>query len=117
MHTSLYLPGSVYEALRKIAYDERVKIHDVVMDGIDGALRRRGYPSIDNLKGKKGDASGPGLSNLSLPPVVPVPCRRKAEPLILQVANHVLRTVEEVRKTLLEVLVSYGAVPRALLET
>jgi hypothetical protein len=43
----------VYEALRKIAYDERVKIHDVVIEGIDAALRRRGYPSIDNLKGKK----------------------------------------------------------------
>ena len=53
VHTSLYLPEPVYEALRKIAYDERVKIHDVVIDGIDAALRRRGYPSIDNLKGKK----------------------------------------------------------------
>ena len=31
IHSSLYLPEPVYEALRKIAFDERLKIHDVVM--------------------------------------------------------------------------------------
>jgi len=54
VHSSLYLPEPVYEALRKIAFDERVKIHDIVLEGIDAALRRRGYPSVENLKtGKK----------------------------------------------------------------
>ena len=54
VHTSLYLPEAVYEALRKIAFEERLKIHDVVLEGIDLALRRRGYPSIEGLKaGKK----------------------------------------------------------------
>jgi hypothetical protein len=54
VHTSLYLPEPVYEALRKIAFDERLKIHDVLLEGIDLALRRRGYPSIEGLKaGKK----------------------------------------------------------------
>jgi hypothetical protein len=54
VHTSLYLPGPVHDALRKIAYDEHVKIHDVVIEGIDAALKRRGYPSIESLKaGKK----------------------------------------------------------------
>ncbi len=54
VHTSLYLPASVYEALRTIAYDERIKIHDVVIEGIDATLRRRGYPSVERLKaGKK----------------------------------------------------------------
>jgi hypothetical protein len=53
VHTSLYLPGPVYEALRKIAYDERVKIHDVVIEGIDAAFRRRGYPSVERLKAEK----------------------------------------------------------------
>jgi hypothetical protein len=44
----------VYEALRKIAFEERLKIHDVVLEGIDLALRRRGYPSIESLvAGKK----------------------------------------------------------------
>jgi hypothetical protein len=54
VHTSLYLPEPVYEALRKIAFEERLKIHDVVLEGIDPALRRRGYPPIEGLiAGKK----------------------------------------------------------------
>jgi hypothetical protein len=54
VHSSLYLPEPVYEALRKIAFEERVKIHDLVLEGIDAALRRRGYPSVESLKaGKK----------------------------------------------------------------
>jgi hypothetical protein len=52
VHTSLYLPEPVYEALRKIAFEERLKIHDLVLEGIDTALRRRGYPSIESLKGR-----------------------------------------------------------------
>ena len=31
VHSSLYLPESVYEALREIAFRERCKIHDVVL--------------------------------------------------------------------------------------
>ena len=51
---SLYLPEPVYGALRKIAFEERLKIHDVVLKGIDLALRRHRYPSIEGLKvGKK----------------------------------------------------------------
>lgn len=46
-------PAPVYEALRKIAFDERLKIHDIVLEGIDAALRRRGYPSIESLKAAK----------------------------------------------------------------
>jgi hypothetical protein len=42
VHTSLYLPEPVYEALREIAFKERLKIHDVVLEGIDLALRRLG---------------------------------------------------------------------------
>jgi hypothetical protein len=54
VHSSLYLPEPVYEALRKIAFEERIKIHDVVLEGIGAALRRRGYPSVENLRaGKK----------------------------------------------------------------
>jgi hypothetical protein len=41
VHTSLYLPEPVYESLRKIAFEERLKIHDIVLEGIDAALRRR----------------------------------------------------------------------------
>jgi hypothetical protein len=53
VHSSLYLPEPVYEALRKIAFDERRKIHDVVLEGIDAALRRRGYSSVEGLKASK----------------------------------------------------------------
>jgi hypothetical protein len=52
-HSSLYLPEPVYEALRKIAFEERLKIHDIVVEGIDAALRRRGYPSVESLKAGK----------------------------------------------------------------
>jgi hypothetical protein len=54
VHSSLYLPEPVYEVLRKIAFEERVKIHDLVTEGIDAVLRRRGHPSVESLKaGKK----------------------------------------------------------------
>jgi hypothetical protein len=42
-----------FDSLRKIAFDERIKIHDLVLEGIDAALRRRGYPSVENLKAGK----------------------------------------------------------------
>ena len=55
VHSSLYLPEPIYEALRKIAFEERVKIHDLAMEGIDAVLRKRGYPSAESLKaGKRG---------------------------------------------------------------
>jgi hypothetical protein len=42
VHTSVYLPEAVYEALRVAAFKERRKIHDIVLEGIDLALRKRG---------------------------------------------------------------------------
>jgi hypothetical protein len=54
VHSSLYLPEPVHEALRQVAFKERCKIHDLVLQGVDLALRKRGYPSVDDLKaGKK----------------------------------------------------------------
>jgi hypothetical protein len=53
VHSSLYLPEPVYEVLRKIAFEERLKIHDLAIEGLDAVLRRRGYPSVENLKGGK----------------------------------------------------------------
>jgi hypothetical protein len=54
VHSSVYLPEAVYEALREAAFKERVKIHDIVLEGIGAALKRRGYPSLDELTaGKK----------------------------------------------------------------
>jgi hypothetical protein len=42
VHTSVYLPEAVHEALRVAAFKERVKIHDIVLEGIEMALRKRG---------------------------------------------------------------------------
>jgi hypothetical protein len=53
VHSSLYLPEGVYEALRETAFKERCKIHDVVLQGIDLALRKRGYPPMEQLKAAK----------------------------------------------------------------
>jgi len=43
-------PKLMYEALLETAFKERCKIHDLVMEGIGLALRKRGYPPIDALK-------------------------------------------------------------------
>jgi hypothetical protein len=53
VHSSLYLPEAVYEALRETAFKERCKIHDLVLQGIDLALRKRGYPPVEQLKAGK----------------------------------------------------------------
>ena len=55
VHSSVYLPEAVYEALREAAFKERVKIHDIVLEGIGAALKRRGYPSIEQLASRSKD--------------------------------------------------------------
>ena len=52
VHSSLYLPEAVYEALREVAFEERAKINEIVLEGLELALRKRGYPSIADLKAK-----------------------------------------------------------------
>ena len=42
VHTSVYLPEALYEGLREVAFRERCKIHDIVLEGIQMALRKRG---------------------------------------------------------------------------
>ena len=49
-HTSVYLPEAAYEALRQVAFDERRKIHDLLMEGVELALRKRGYPALADMK-------------------------------------------------------------------
>jgi len=51
-HTSVYLPEATYEALRQVAFDERRKIHDLLMEGIELALKKRGYPALADIKTK-----------------------------------------------------------------
>ena len=49
IRTSVYLPVEVYEAIRTIAFQERRKKHDIVMEGIGLALSSRGY-SLESFK-------------------------------------------------------------------
>ena len=53
IQTSLYLPEAVYEALREAAFHERCKIHDIVMEGIRAAVKKRGYSVTDETKPAK----------------------------------------------------------------
>jgi hypothetical protein len=48
----VYLHEAVYEALRRVAFDERCKIHDLVIEGVELALKKRGYPKIAEMKAK-----------------------------------------------------------------
>jgi hypothetical protein len=53
IHTSIYLPKPVYLKLREIAYTTDQKIHDVIMEGVDAALKQYGHPSVAELKSSK----------------------------------------------------------------
>jgi hypothetical protein len=41
IHTSVYLPQAMHDALREAAFKERRKIHDIVLEGIELVLRKR----------------------------------------------------------------------------
>jgi hypothetical protein len=48
-HTSLYLSEPVRRQLRAIAFHERVKQHDLLMEGLDMMFKSRGAKSIREL--------------------------------------------------------------------
>ena len=41
-----------YEAVRQVAFDERRKIHDLLLEGVELALKKRGYPTLADMKTK-----------------------------------------------------------------
>lgn len=47
-HTA-YLPLPVHEQLRRIAFDEDTKIHDLLMEGVDHVFAKRGMKAIQEL--------------------------------------------------------------------
>jgi hypothetical protein len=51
---SLYLEEPVYEQIREIAHVERVKMHQLILEGVDLLLRKKGAPSIKELMKKAG---------------------------------------------------------------
>ncbi len=47
---TLYLPEVVHEQLRGLAFHERVKQHDLLMEGLDLMFKSRGAKSINELR-------------------------------------------------------------------
>ena len=48
-----YLPLPVYEQLRHLAFDEKVKMHALLMEGLDRVFADRGLLSIAELKNRE----------------------------------------------------------------
>jgi len=47
-----YLKIPVYEQLRRLAFEERGKMHDYIIEGLDLVFRKRGLPGVEELEGK-----------------------------------------------------------------
>jgi antitoxin-like ribbon-helix-helix protein len=46
---ALYLPPAVHDQLRELAFARRVKMHALVMEGLDHVFRANGLKSIAEL--------------------------------------------------------------------
>jgi hypothetical protein len=51
---SLYLEDPVFDVLRGIAFEERVKMHQLLLEAVDLLLKKRGAPSVRELIKKAG---------------------------------------------------------------
>ncbi len=51
---TVYLDRPAYEQLRELAFVERVKLHDILMEGLDAAFSKRGLKPLAALKASKG---------------------------------------------------------------
>lgn len=51
---TVYLPLATYEQLRRLAFEERVKMHQLLMEGLDRVFRARGLPGLRELDKPKG---------------------------------------------------------------
>lgn len=49
---TVYLPEQVYEQLRKLAFEERQRMHHYLLEGLNRVFRERGLPSVEELTGK-----------------------------------------------------------------
>lgn len=50
---TVYLPPAVHEQLRELAFSERVKMHALLMEGLDSVFRSRGLKTINDLTTKQ----------------------------------------------------------------
>ena len=46
---TVYLPLAVHEQLRELAFEERVKMHTLLMEGLDLVFRARALKPLDEL--------------------------------------------------------------------
>jgi hypothetical protein len=46
---TVYLPPAVHDQLRELAFVERVKMHAIIMEGLDAVFRSRGLKSLADL--------------------------------------------------------------------
>ena len=46
---TVYLPPAVHDQLRELAFSERVKMHALIMEGLDAVFRQRGLKSIEEI--------------------------------------------------------------------
>lgn len=47
--TTVYVPQAVYEQWRELAFTERKKMHDYLLEGLNMVFQNRGLKSIENL--------------------------------------------------------------------
>ncbi len=50
---TVYLDRPAYEQLRELAFVERAKLHDILLEGLDAAFAKRGLKPLAALKADK----------------------------------------------------------------
>ncbi len=50
---TVYLPAAVHEQLRLLAFEERRKMHDYLVEGLDRVFKDRGLKPFDELNNSK----------------------------------------------------------------
>ena len=49
IHLTAYLKPKIHEQLRTLAFEERRKLHDYIIEGLDKVFAEKGLPSIKEL--------------------------------------------------------------------
>lgn len=52
---TVYLPPAVHEQLRQLAFEERKKMHDYLVEGLDRVFKNRGLKPYTELSGGSSD--------------------------------------------------------------
>lgn len=52
VQTSVYVPQAVYDQWRELAFTERKKMHDYLIEGLNKVFHNRGLKSVEDLTGE-----------------------------------------------------------------